>query len=412
MDDIVITGIGVVSPLGVGSQEFWENDFKGVSKIKHCKVMEDNNLKSKVYVPIQHFNIKDIINDDELCKKARFIQMGVAAGFQSIFDADFNEYYDPKDIAVIYSSAIGGTPEIQKIYEQMTSNGTTSIKNKEIGEEFYNDGMFNYPATYIAEKFDFKNVCCSLSTGCTAGLDAMITAIQLLNSNEAKAVVVGASEAPLCSLTYSTLDAIGALSKWNGKPCEASRPFDRKRAGFVISEGATALVLEKKEYAEKRNSKILAKISGAFSLNNAYHMTDLKDSTVLEHVIKRVMDMSKCSATDIDYINAHGSSTLQNDSCEANAIRNVFGGNAKNIPVSSTKSMMGHSLSSASLMAIVSTIGAIKYQYLPPNINYRYEDPKCNLNIVKRPRRGKVNNALVMASGFGGIHSACILQKV
>lgn len=414
-ESIVVTGIGIISPLGTGKKEFWKNDFSGKSKLKKCEEMIKHQLKSQSYAPIPYLNIHKYLNNKEYSlvkNESRFAKLALIAAKEAISDANITqEVIEKNDIGTIFSSAIGGTPEIQNVYEKLTSYGNTEIRYEDVGKPFYNAGMFNYPATLIASYYGFEGVCASLSTGCTAGMDAMISAMQMINNNDIDMAIVGSSEAPLCSLTYSTLDAIGALSQWKNDAEKASRPFDKKRNGFVISESAVVLVLEKKSHAQKRNKNIYGTVAGISSYNNASHMTDLKDSTVLTKTIQDCLKNAKISPNEIDYINAHGSSTLQNDLCESKAIKTVFHNNFATLPVSSTKSMMGHPLASASLVAIVSSLGAMVHSIVPPNINYDEPDPECNINIITKPFKKEIDNTLVMASGFGGIHSACILSK-
>lgn len=414
MENIVITGIGIVSPLGIGKEEFWENDLSGKSKISICEDMVNNHMSSRTSSKINDDKLEkylDSLDEELLSNQSRFAKIAYIAAQEAISDSQLDNYYNKNKIGVIGSSAIGGTPEIQKTYEYLTNNGKDELIYKDVGEEFYNHGMFNYPATVISKHYNFTGISTSLSTGCTAGMDALITGLQLLNQNELDAVVVGSAESPLCTLTYSTLNAIGALSTWTGDPRESSRPFDQKRCGFVISEASAYLVLERETLAKKRNAKIYGKIKGVASLCNAEHMTDLKNPTVLSEVIRQTLAKSTLTPEQIDYINAHGSSTLQNDKCESEAINSIFNDLTALIPVSSTKSMMGHPLASASLVALISTLGAMKHSIVPPNVNYHFEDPDCSLNIVQKPYPKEINNALVMASGFGGIHSACIVGK-
>lgn len=326
MENIVITGIGIVSPLGIGKEEFWENDLSGKSKISICEDMVNNHMSSRTSSKINDDKLEkylDSLDEELLSNQSRFAKIAYIAAQEAISDSQLDNYYNKNKIGVIGSSAIGGTPEIQKTYEYLTNNGKDELIYKDVGEEFYNHGMFNYPATVISKHYNFTGISTSLSTGCTAGMDALITGLQLLNQNELDAVVVGSAESPLCTLTYSTLNAIGALSTWTGDPRESSRPFDQKRCGFVISEASAYLVLERETLAKKRNAKIYGKIKGVASLCNAEHMTDLKNPTVLSEVIRQTLAKSTLTPEQIDYINAHGSSTLQNDKCESEAINNI-----------------------------------------------------------------------------------------
>lgn len=282
---------------------------------------------------------------------------------------------------------------------------------KPVGKEFYNAGMFNFPGAYMAHKYKMKNICYALSTGCTAGLDVIGESYNLIKSGVAKVILTGGAEAPLTSLTYSTLDVINALSKWKNDPSKASRPFDMKRAGFVIGESSVFFVLEELNHAVNRGAHIYCKVDSFASYNNAYHMTDLKESLYLEKAMSQAIKQSKKNISEFGYINAHGSSTKQNDKCETDAIKSAFGKYAKTIPISSSKSMVGHPLSVAGLVGTLASIGVFESGILPPNINYEYPDPECDLFYLQKCRKENVNTVLTSASGFGGIHSACVLSK-
>ena len=289
---------------------------------------------------------------------------------------------------IIFSSAIGGTPYIQKIFEQCSEKGTQPLKHVATGENFYNAGMFNYPAYLIARKYEFQGPVTSLSTGCTAGIDALGLSFEMVQRGEMDVMVAGSSEAPLTSLTYSTLDVIGSLSVTDCEASKASRPFDAKRGGFVIGEAAAVLVLEELEHAKNRGAHIYAEVVSYSSVANAFHMTDLPDHGVpMAAVMERALTQGQVEPEELDYINAHGSSTPQNDLFETNAYKKVLGDKAYRLPISSTKSMIGHSLSSASLVGVVATLGAIELSMVHPTINYEFPDPACELDYVPKCSR-------------------------
>lgn len=382
MEKIVITGIGIISPLGIGKEEFWKNDQAGLSVTCSSEYMKRLHIKSTVNASID-CDIDTYLNNSQLQylkNESRFCKLEVIATNEAIKDSKIMSRVSRKRIGIISSSAIGGTPEIQKTYEKLTDN-KGKLEYKEVGKEFYNDGMFNFPAEYIAKYYNLSNVCVSLSTGCTAGIDALFTAIQMIKSGEADAMIVCASEAPLCSLTYGTLDSIGALSQWKGAGNKASRPFDKRRKGFVLSEAGASIIIERESDTLGEKVPTYGSVKGFASYNNSLHMTDLKDPTVLIRTIESAIKRSKLNLNEIDYINAHGSSTIQNDKCESLAINKVFKKYVSQIPVSSTKSMMGHPLSAASLVALIATLGAINNNVVPPNINYEYPDKECSINV-------------------------------
>lgn len=415
MKKVVITGIGVVTPCGVGKIPFWEHLETGQSCIRFDEEMDSMGIKSHVLCRLNDFDVNQFCDASEfpdLSEQDRFVQFGVVAGKQALEDAHFVDSDLPREeTGIIFSSAIGGTPTVAHYFEQLSDFGRHEIEYQPVGPNFYNAGMFNFPAMLLACRYNLGGPITSLSTGCTAGLDALGVGFEMIQNGDATVMVVGASEAPLVNLTYATLDIIGALSVADCEPEKASRPFDKKRAGFVIGEGAAALVLEDEDHALNRGAAIYGEVINYASVSNAYHMTDLSpDGDDMTRVIKQALE--PIHAEDIDYINAHGSSTPQNDIFETNAFKKIFGARAYNIPISSTKSMIGHSLSSASLVGVVATLGAINRSTIHPTANYEVPDPACDLDYVPNIARHKaVHMALVTASGFGGIHSASVFSK-
>jgi len=413
----VVTGIGVMAPNGKSPDEFWRNANLGRSFIEADAEMEAIGIKSRALCRIHDFDVREHMDDElarDVASEDRFVQIGVAAGARALADAGVLGKYAASRVGAIFSSAIGGTPTVQKIWEEATHGGAGELRYLDCGPRFYNAGMFNYPASLLARHFGLRGPCTSLSTGCTAGLDALGLAQQLVQTGEADVVLAGASEAPLATLTYATLDVIGSLSVAEGPAERASRPFDAKRGGFVIGEGAAVLVLEAAEAALARGARIYGEVVAYASDANAFHMTDLPaDGKPMARVIEAVLRVGGVAPEQIDYINAHGSSTPQNDVFETNAYKSVFGPRAYRIPISSTKSMIGHSLSSASLMGCVAALGTFSTGMVHPTANYEVPDPLCDLDYVTRgAREVRVGTALVTASGFGGIHSAAILRRL
>jgi minimal PKS ketosynthase (KS/KS alpha) len=415
MTKVVITGIGIVAPCGIGKIPFWENLEAGHSYIRFDEEMDSMGIKSHVLCRLDNFDVRQFCDASEfpdIDEQDRFVQFGVVAGKQALEDAHFTQHDFPReDAGIIFSSAIGGTPTVAHYFEQLSDYGRHEIEYQPVGPNFYNAGMFNYPAMVLAHRYNLGGPITSLSTGCTAGLDALGVGFEMIKNGEATVMLVGASEAPLVNLTYATLDIIGALSIADCPPEKASRPFDKKRAGFVIGEGAATLVLEDEDHALRRGATIYGEVMNYASVSNAYHMTDLSpDGDDMTRVIRQALE--PVHPEDIDYINAHGSSTPQNDIFETNAFKKIFGARAYRIPINSTKSMIGHSLSSASLVGVVATLGAINRSTIHPTANYEVPDPACDLDYVPIiARRQAVNMALVTASGFGGIHSASVFSK-
>lgn len=407
MKRVVITGIGLVAPNGEEKEEFWGNLMSGNVFVNEDEKMRQLGIKSNVNCKVTKFKEKDNL-------QARFIQFGITAGKAAVNDSKVNWKIENIDkCGVIFSSAIGGTPTIEKIYETLTNNGLDSVHYKNVGGYFYDAGMINYVSMYLAKEYGLNGICTAMSTGCTGGCDSLGMAFDEIRYGKCEVMITGATEAPLCDITYSTLDAIGALSVAKGKPSTRSRPFDATRAGFVISEGAGCLILEELQHAIDRGAYIYGEVVGYASRNNASHMTDLLgDGESMADTISECLLDANMDSNDVQYINAHGSSTKQNDLYETKAIKKVFGDYAKKIPISSTKSMIGHSLASASMFGIIASIGSILKQEVHPTKNLHIFDDECDLDYVPdKSRKHLINNVLITSSGFGGIHSAAIIRK-
>lgn len=418
MKRVVITGIGIVAPNGIGKKQFWNNSALGISFVDTDPEMKEMGFKSTVLCRIKDFSLEEHIDKNHYPKLSEldlFVQYGVVAGEMAIADAGLENLTKSLSdrMGAIYSSAIGGTPTIAKIFSELTDQGKNNIAFKPVGERFYNSGMFNYPAMLLAAKYGISGPCTSVTTGCTAGLDALGVCFDLIRTGEVKVMLAGASEAPLAPLTYATLDVINSLSVSDCEPSKSSRPFDAKRSGFVISEGAAVVVVEELEHALQRGAHIYAEIKSFASVSNAFHMTDLPaDGMPMAMAVKRSLELANMMPSEIDYINAHGSSTPQNDVFETSAYKSVFGEHSKKLAISSVKSMIGHSLASASLIATIAVLGSIENSIIHPTINYEFPDPLCDLDYVPNvARHQEVNAGMVTASGFGGIHSAAIFKK-
>lgn len=251
-----------------------------------------------------------------------------------------------------------------------------------------------------------------MSTGCTAGIDAVGYAYEAIQRGDLDIAICGGVEAPISNITFASFEAIGALAKgFDMCPESASRPFDKKRNGFVLSEGCGILILESLTHAKKRKANIYGEILGYDSCNNAKHMTDLRDDNSLAHIILNIIRNAGVELSEISYINAHGSSTKQNDLYETNSFKKVFGDISYNIPVSSLKSMIGHPLGAASAIEIVQSLLAITNNAIPPLANYNNRDEECDLYYPTEVEEKEVNYVIKTANGFSGIHSAILLGK-
>jgi 3-oxoacyl-(acyl-carrier-protein) synthase len=413
-----ITGIGIIVPAGHGPREFWDNTTGGKSYVRYEPSMVEMGFKSHVAAVIEGFRFADHHPADvvaEVGPLSRFVQLGVTAGTDAAADACLQPgQFDADRAGIVWSSAIGGTEEFQDMYECGTDSGTAPLRALPDSSRLYDSVFLNFTSGWLAQRFGLRGPCMSLTTGCSAGIDALGLATELVQQGDLDVALAGAAEAPLCGISYATLDVIGSLATADCPAQQASRPFDAKRSGFVLGEGAAALMLEEYERARRRGARIYGEVAAYASLNNAQHMTDLAaDGASMAAVLRRCLAAAAIDPASVDYVNAHGSSTPQNDVFETNAFKTVFGEHAYRIPISSTKSMIGHSLSSASMVGTIAALGAIETGMLPPTINHEVADPECDLDYVpNRARPGNVRTAMITASGFGGIHSCALLRRV
>lgn len=418
MRRVAITGLGLVTPCGVGAERFWDSTTGGVSHTRHEPAMVAMGLRSDVVASLPDFRVGDHHAEAasrELAPLSRFVQFGTTAGAQAAADGGLPDVaLDGDRGGVVFSSAIGGTPEFQLAYEELSGHGARPVDALPGDSRFYDSVFLNYTPAWVARMSGLTGPLTSLTTGCTAGVDAFGLAFDLVGHGELDLVVAGASEAPLSGLAYATLDAIGSLAQVEGPAHTASRPFDRRRGGFVLGEGAAAVVMEDLDHALRRGAHVYAEVLGFASRNNAHHMTDLApDGLAMADVMCHALRGAGVGPDAIDYVNAHGSSTPQNDVFETRAFHRVFGARAAQVPISSTKSMIGHSLSSASLVGVAAALGAIRRSVVPPTINYEVPDPDCDLDYVPNAARAHdVRTAMVTASGFGGIHSSAVLRRL
>jgi len=413
---VVVTGIGIVSPSGVGLEQFAVGNASGRSCVEPYPVSFPE-LKSRIAAQVRDFDPGHFgFARAEMEGLDRYARFGLVAARLAIDDAGLGATdcgVAAADVGVSFATAIGGTPLMEEVFVRLTGAGEHLLRFESIGPGLYEASMFNSVAGRIGALLGAENACLTVSTGCTAGLDAIGHGYETVAAGDARVVIAGAAEAPLTGITFAAFDVIGALSRCNETPERASRPFDGWRDGFVLSEGAALLVLEELEHARRRGARIYGEVLSFASLNNAYHMTDLPpDGTAMAWMIEDALCLAGIGPEAVDYVNAHGSSTPQNDVFETNAYKQALGETAYRIPVSSTKGMIGHPLSSASAIGTVSALLAIRDAFVPPTINHEHPCVECDLDYVPNlGRRARVDTCLVTASGFSGIHSALVLRR-
>jgi beta-ketoacyl-acyl-carrier-protein synthase II len=413
MKRVVITGIGVISAAGEDKDTFYNNLIAGKPFIEKVENFDVSLFVSKIASQDLGFDpLKFDIKDHE--RMDRYVQFAIASAKQAIEDSriDFNKI-NIKRCGVVLANAICGTRFMEEEFLLVTDWGKNPIDPRKGRPYLYDASMFNTPSSEIGAIYHIKGINCTVSTGCTAGTDSLGFSFELIREGRQDIIIAGGSEAPVCPITFGAFDVVNVLAKNNAEPHKASRPFDNKRDGFVISEGAGILVLEELEHAKKRGAHIYGEIVGYGTSCNAYHMTDLpEDGEAMERCIAEAINDARIQNEDIDYINTHGSSTRQNDVFETNAYKSVFGDYAYKIPISSVKSMIGHPLAAANAVESVLCAMIFEKGYLPPTINQEEPDPKCDLDYIPNVKREYTPNYILKtSSGFSGIHSSIIFKR-
>jgi len=412
---VVITGVGIISPNGVGNEACWKGMIGGVSGVKRVTEFDVSLFNTKIAAQARDFDpLKLGLTIEEALRMDRYVQFAMVAARMALEDARLNlNKVDKERMGVSLANAICGTKYMEEEFALVTNSGKEPIDPSGVRPDLYDASMFNTPSSEISAKYGLKGICNTISTGCTAGTDAVGFSLEAIQDGDADVMVTGASEAPITPITFGAFDVVNVLSVHNDEPEKASRPFDAKRNGFVISEGCGILVLEELNHALKRGARIYCEILGFGTTCNAFHMTDLPaEGEAMSDCINLCLVDSGVKPKEIDYINAHGSSTKQNDVFETNAYKVSLGEYAYKIPISSFKSMIGHPLAAANGVELA--LGALIFErnLLPPTINQEFPDPECDLDYIPNvARQKKVNCMLKTSSGFSGVHSAMVLKR-
>jgi len=422
MNRVVVTGLGVISPNGTGKDAYWQSIASGTSGVKHLSKVTSSPLyerfdfASQAIGEVEDFDPVTAGLPAEVCGLDRYIQFAVAAALDALSDAGLDPAATDRDrLGISLSTAICGTRQMEAEFVTVTDNGMKAIDPAKASYDLYLASMSNTPAIILAAMTGAHGPVTTLSTGCVGGIDAIGYAFETIAYGEADVMLAGGSEAPITPITTAAFDAINYLSqKHNHHPEAASRPFDAERDGFVLAEGSAVLVLESLQHAQARRAPLYAEITGFGLTCNALHMTDLlSDGSDLARAMTEAMAQAQTTPADVDHVNAHGSSTPQNDRCETKAIVAALGERARVIPVNGLKSMTGHPLAAASALEIAACALTFGQRFVPPTINYEVPDPDCDLDYVPndgRPWEGSV--ILTDASGFSGLHAAMTLRRM
>jgi minimal PKS ketosynthase (KS/KS alpha) len=410
----VVTGVGVVAPGGATRESFWDAITAGRTATRRITCFDPSGFRSQIAAEIDFDAQAAGLTEYEARRMDRYIQFAAAAGAEAIEDAALDlEHTDRDRMAVTLGSAVGGTMVLEDGYVAVSDRGKEWLVDPDYRPPFLYQGLVpSTLASEIAFKFGAHGPALVVSTGCTSGIDAIGYGHQMIQDGEADIVISGAAESPISPISMACFDPIKATSARNDDPAHASRPFDRDREGFVMGEGGAVLMLEEYDVARARGAHIYCELTGFASRGNAYHMTGLrKEAYAMTEAIRDAMAQGHTQPADIDYINAHGSGTKQNDRHETSAYKQTLGDQAYEIPISSIKSMIGHSLGAIGAIEMAACALAIDRGVVPPTANWENPDPECDLDYTpQEARRRTVHTALSTASGFGGFQSAMIVS--
>ena len=405
---VVVTGMGAVTPLGDSVDEYWKSLVKGKSGIGPMTLADPTEYPCKVAGEIPDFDPGEYINPREARRMARFSQTAVAAAALALEDSGINlSSEDEERMGVVMGNGNGGFPTTE-------DNARTLFKRggMKVSPYFIPMILPNMAAANVSRLFGLKGYTSTVITACAAGTQGIGEAAEAIRRGAADVVLGGGCEAGICQLGLGGFNVIKALSRSEVPPEKASRPFDANRDGFVPAEGAAILILESLEHALGRGAEILAEVSGYGVSSDAFHAVQPdEDGAGAARAMRWAIEDAGMQPSDIDYINAHGTSTPKNDMVETLAIKTVFGEGAYEVPISSTKSMIGHALGGAGALEAVACIKTIRDGIIHPTINYETADPDCDLDYVpNKARKAQINTVLSNSFGFGG-QNACVVFR-
>ncbi len=409
MTRVVITGLGVVSPIGNTVQAFWDNLKGGVSGAGLIEAFDASDYDIRIACEVKDFD-PQVWMDRKLARRLdRSIQFSLATARQALDDSGFQITPDnaPR-VGVVFNSGGGGVSGMEDATHKLDVDGPRSVSPFLI-----TNIMLNAVSSIVSIELGTMGPLNSSALACASGLHAIVDAYHMLNRDEADVIITGGSEAAISPVIFASFNRMGALSTRNDNPAGASRPFDKNRDGFVFGEGAVALILEREEHAKARGAKIYAEVLGGRLTSDGYHVTAPRpDARGTTNAIIGALAASGKTADDVDAVFAHATSTPLGDKAEVLSLKNAFGERAYQIPVTATKSMVGHMLGAAGTISALAAIKAIEENVLPPTINYETPDPECDLDFVPNQARPHPTNlALINAFGFGGHNVAALISR-
>lgn len=406
---VVVTGLGVVSPIGAGKEAFWKSLIAGISGVSTISFFDASAYPTQIAAEVKDFNPTDFIEPKESRRMDRFSQFAVVAAGMALKDAGLSkESIDPDRAGVVIGSGIGGLATLEEQHKLLLNQGPRRVS------PFLIPMMIcNMAAGHVSIFYGLKGPNTCVVTACASGTHSIGDAFELIRRGSAEVCVAGGAEAAITPLSLAGFAAMKALSSRNSEPAKASRPFDSTRDGFVIGEGAGIVILEDLDSALARGAHIYAEVLGYGMSADAFHITaPNKEGDGAVRAMKGALADADLAPETVDYINAHGTSTLYNDRIESLAIKKVFGQHAYRMAVSSTKSMTGHLLGAAGGLEAVASVLAIDRGSIPPTINYEYPDPDCDLNYTpNKTVEREINTVMSNSFGFGGQNAVLLFKK-
>lgn len=411
MRRVVITGVGLITPAGTGTEKSWKNIVEGKSGIGTITRFDASAYPVKIAGEVKDFHVEHFIDAKEIPKMDLFIQFAIGASIFALEDAGLSPegFENPERVGVIIGAGFGGLPAIEHNHSILLKGGA-----RRITPFFIPMVIPNLASGWVSILTGAKGINLSISTACSAGLHAVGEAYRYIKEGKADIIICGGTEASISPLAIAGFSSMKALSRRNDEPQKASRPFEKNRDGFVIGEGAGILILEEYECAKKREAEIYAEIVGYGVNSDAHHITSPSpEGKGAEECMKLALHDAKITPEEIEYINAHGTSTKLNDLYETMAIKRVFKEHAYKLMVSSTKSIIGHTLGAAGGIECAILALTIKHSIIPPTINYEEKDPECDLDYVPNTAREKnIKTGMSNSFGFGGTNGCIIMRRI
>jgi 3-oxoacyl-[acyl-carrier-protein] synthase II len=407
---VVITGIGLVTPLATGTRETWDALLAGRSGVGVISRFDPSGFDCRIAGEVRDFKPEDWMERKEVKKADTFIQYAIAASQMAWDDSGLSpDDIDPERLGVIIGSGIGGLPSIEETHKKMLERGPGRIS-----PFFIPSLIVNLAAGQVSIRFNAKGPNSAPATACATGAHAIGDSMKVIQRGDADQMISGGAEAVVTPLAVGGFAAMKALSTRNDEPQRASRPWDAGRDGFVMGEGSGIVILEEREHALRRGAKIYCELTGYGMTADAYHITSpSEDGDGMSRVMRRALADAGLDPARIDYINAHGTSTPVGDRAETLAVKTLFGEHARKVAISSTKSMTGHLLGAAGGLEAAITALVVKEGRIPPTINYETPDPECDLDYVpNQAREMNVRHALSNSFGFGGTNATLVFSKV